>query len=374
MIKAQKLRSAIILNITLAIAGVSQLHAKWIDYTPDITSNSYWDSHCIGAVRIIATGRDDQGRDYIIDQLERQISGEPMEPARTIPLSQFWRASVREEQPPIGVGDRLIVYEPKKGSAPIVTVTLDGTEGSRLFNRLIQIASLRADRDNLQAYLEAVFAEDSVVSQYSLRHLLTQAVPQPPPAYLTRLRRLRDEGTRDTTIRALASRLANRMEGQPDDSDAEYSWLQAALVGSRDHDWTELRSFVDRLLEFERKRSDTVAFFSRLVTDPSNGKSVRIAVFGAFEDPRLFRFDAPDKESDRIWKACVQMLHDGELALRRAGAALLHSLSARVATPARAAYLRNASAAIREALASENDEIMRETLDFYLELISNPRL
>jgi hypothetical protein len=361
------------LVMALAIAGLAQLQAKWIDYTPDITSDSYWDSHRIGAVRITAALKDERGRDYVIVQLERQISGEPMEPARTILLSQFWRASDRDQQPAIRVGDRFILYEANRSSVPIVAVTLDGAEGSRLLNRLIQIAALRENPPRQPAYLEAVFAEDSVVSKYSLHHLLTQAAPQPAPAYLIRLRWLRDEGTRDTTVQVLAGRLANNMEGQPEYSDAEYSWLQAALVASRDHEWTELRSFVDRLLEFEQKRPDTVAFFSRLVTDPSSSQPVRIAVYGAFEDPRLFRFDAPDTESDTIWNACSQMLHDRELAIRRAGAALLHNLSSRVATPARAAYLRKASSSIREALASENDEVARATLSFYLELISNRR-
>jgi hypothetical protein len=88
------------LVMALAIAGLAQLQAKWIDYTPDITSDSYWDSHRIGAVRITAALKDELGRDYVIVQLERQISGEPMEPARTILLSQSGVHPIATNSPP----------------------------------------------------------------------------------------------------------------------------------------------------------------------------------------------------------------------------------------------------------------------------------
>src|SRR5262249_40982607 len=110
--------------------------------------------------------------------------------------------------------------------------------------------------------------------------------------------------------------------------------------------------------------------FSRLVTDPSTPKSVRIAVYGAFEDPRMFHFDAPDKASEQIFETCIHMLHDGEPALRGAGAALLHNISARVHLPGRPEYLKRSRVAIREALAVEEDPVTHYHFDHFLQLIS----
>jgi len=123
-------------------------------------------------------------------------------------------------------------------------------------------------------------------------------------------------------------------------------------------------------LDFKTKRPETVESFSRLVIDSTTALSVRIAVYGALEDPRLFHFEAPDKDSEQIFQTCIQMIHDREPALRGAGAALLHNISARVHLPARPDYLKRSSAAIREVMAAEQNSITHEYFNQFLQLIS----
>jgi len=212
--------------ITLAIATFGQVQAQRINYAPDIMSDSYWDTHRIGVVRITATGQDGHGSTYVVYQLERQISSEPIEQAGTVPVSHFLFGS-RLEEPQIALNDRFILFDVKEGPEPIAATKLDGPDGSHLLKPLVKIAELRSNRD-LQGYLENVFADDPVVSQYSLRHLLAQAAPQVPAGYVARLLRLRGEEWRETTLRVLAARLASRLDGQAEDSDAEYPWLQAS--------------------------------------------------------------------------------------------------------------------------------------------------
>jgi hypothetical protein len=357
--------------ITLLFAAAGQTQAKTIDYTPDVTSDAYWDTHQIGAVRVTAAGKDEQNREYIIYQLERQLSGQLLEQAGTAVVSHLWFGINAEEPPVIHVNDRLVLYIAKDGPAPLVAAKLDITsERSQVLDILVQISSLRANPGDLQGYMEGVFAGDPVLARYCLRHLLEQAALRASGTYVARLRQLRDEESRETKLRVLANRLAERLEGRPEYSDTEYSWLQASLARSKADQWTELRPFVDRLLEFEAKRPESVAFFARLATNPVSAQAVRIAAYSTFEDARMFHFEIPDALSEQVTETCIQMLKDRESAIRAAGAALLHNISMRLSPENKSRYVDRSRAAIRDALAGESDPAIQNRLRHYLELIS----
>jgi hypothetical protein len=357
--------------ITLLFAAAGQTQAKNIDYTPDVTSDAYWDTHHIGAVRVTAAGKDEQNREYIIYELERQLAGQPLEQARTVLVSHLWFGLNAEEPPLIRVNDRLVLYIAKDEPAPLVAAKLDGAlGGSQVLDSLVQIARLRANQGDLQAYMDGVFAGDPILSRYSLRHLLEQKALPAPGNYVLRVRQLRDEESRETKLRVLANRLAERLEGRSEYSDTEYSWLQASLARSKTERWMDLRPFVDRLLEFETKRPESVAFFARLVGSLVSSQAVRIAAYSTFEDARVFRFENPDALSEQITETCIQMLKDRESSIRAAGAALLYNISMRLNPENKSRYMDRSRTAIQNAFEDESDVAIRNQLANYLELIS----
>jgi hypothetical protein len=357
--------------ITLLAAATGQAHAKHIDSTPDITSDAFWDANHIAAVRVTARGKDAKSRDYIAYQLETQLSDGPIERTRTVPVSHLWFGEDAGETPPLAVNDRIILIYAKHGPGPIVATHLDIESGdSQSWNALVQIARLRANRADLPAYMERVLSSDAIVSSYCLKHLLEQTGVQAPRGYMANLLRLRDEESRGVRVRILANRLADRLAGRLDFSDEEYGWLRTSLVRSRIDEWTELLPFVDRLLEFENKRPESVEFFAQVTLDAGAADAIRIAAYSTLEDPRMFNSETPDAVSERIFQTCLQMVQDRAPAIRGAGAALLHNLSMRVNPGDRAAYLERSRTAIGEALAAENDETAREQLDYYRGLMS----
>jgi hypothetical protein len=358
--------------ITLLLAAAGQNRAKSIDYAADVASDAYWDAHHVGAVRITSVGNDEQSREYIIYQLESQLSDGPIERTGTVLLSHLQFGPDAGEMPHVAINDRLMFHYPKREPGTILATKLDnGSESMRTWDTFVQIAKLRENRANQAAYTQSVFSTNPVVSRYSLRHLLEEAEVQPQDGFVSQLLVLRDDESRDLQVRVLANRLVDKLAGRSDHSDGEYVWLQDSLAGLKEEgEWTQLTPLVDRLLEFESKRPDSVSFFTHLATDPRAMKSARIAGYSTFEDPRIFHFEMPDALSERIFQTCMEMLKDQEPAMRAAGAALLHNISRRVNAADSTAYRKKSRTAIGEALAAETDDTARDTLDFYLDLIS----
>jgi hypothetical protein len=98
---------------------------------------------------------------------------------------------------------------------------------------------------------------------------------------------------------------------------------------------------------------------------------IRIAAYSTFDDPRLFSFDHPDADSQKIFDACIRMLKDPEPLMRGAGAALLYNISAKVDASNRPKYVEQAEVAIRSASAVESDPVTRQQMSHYLKLLSN---
>jgi hypothetical protein len=359
--------------VLLCCAAAGIAHAKSVDFTPDITSGDYWDTHHIAAMRVVAVQEDD-GLPYSVTyQVETRISDGAIESIRTVPRSQLWFGPDEEAPPPIAVDDRFVIYYAREGrSAIAVTPLAPAANGARLLATLNHISHLRENSGDLQAYLDAVLAADPSVARYSLRHLLAQT---PTPAanedYIAKLIQLRNDDSRETQDRILAGRLANRLQGAGDGSDGEYAWLQTSLAGSPNKQWASLKPLVDRLLEFPKKRPETVAFLAQLATDSAVAQPIRIAAYGGFADSRLFYFDAPDAESGRIYQACLRMLSDPEPTMRRAGAALTHNITMSVNRMDQPGYLQQSKKALTEALSSETDELAKFHLNYFLKLLAH---
>lgn len=339
--------------------------AKNIDFTPDITSDGYWDTHDIARVRVVKLGHDSTGRQTLKWSVIEIMSEDPMPPTRTIPLSFLWYGQDVEEAPEHIADEELVTYQAKSGPSPIVVTLLrSGTGGERVLAQLRRIAKLRRGIGGTQALREAPFDAEPPVAVYALKRLLTFAETEFPSGYADRLLALRGDATRYVDVRLLASRLANQLAGRRE-SDADYRWVQDEIRRQRTDDWTAIAPFFRRLLDFNDKRSTTADFATRLVSDPARSQAVRIAAYSIFDDARLFRYDAPDATSDEIFDACLGLLGDGDPVLRQAGAALLNIISSKIDTERRLPYQLRAKQGIRAALATEEDPATR----FHLERV-----
>lgn len=356
--------------IMLFCAAAVHTYAKNIDYTPDITSGTYWDMHHIAAVRITALRMDDNGAELVTYQLERQFSQGLVETTGSAPASHFWFGRDPANRPELAAGDNLIIFLAKEEPAPIVAAKAGDSDSSRLAT-LNRISALRENPGNLPAYLNAVLSSDPLVARYSLRYLLDQSASlQAAGDYVAKLAQLRDDTSRESQDRILAARLVARINGSDENSVDEYARLQAALVNSASTEWTELSPFVHRLIEFDNRRTETITRLTQLATNPAASPAVRIAAYNAFENPRLFRFESPDEDSSRIFQACVALLQDPDPAMRRAGAALLHNIAAGAKAAGVPDFVAASSHAIAEALAVETDGVTQHHLSRYLQLLS----
>lgn len=360
-----------ILFSTSCQSGVILAHAKNIDYTPDVTSDTYWDTHHICAVRVTNRESDQEGKERIAYRMVRQISEGPIEATRTVKLSDLWFGVGDEDPPRISVNDSLILYFAKQGPTPIVTTKLSGEiEDAPRVKALLQIAKFRANEGGVQAVSEGVFSKEGVVALYCLKRLLNRPRFEANADYIARLTALRADERGEAQVRILASRLDDHLGGRPPDSEQDYVWLKAALAQTPEPDWAQLRPFVDRLLDFKSRRAESAIYLTSLVRDQDKPESVRIAAYSSFDNPRLFNFSAPDAESERVFETCVEMLKDSQGLIRRAGAALLHNISVRIDPTTKQGYVQRAKPAIEAAAAAEKNEVVRSQLRTYLKLLS----
>ena len=348
--------------------GATLVKAKNIDYTPAITSDSYWNSHRIALVAVVGVGVEG-GRERISYRVVTSFTGDNGRPQEgSVWMTDLWFGIYVKAAPEIAAGERLVFYWAADGSMPIVADTGDAVEQSA--RSLARISALRRVATDTPALADGAFDRDPAVAQYALKRLLDDPTASVPVNLLTRLRTLRGQADAKPDVRLLANSLANRLEGKPRNSDEEYAWLTASLSGSTAGDWTELRAFVERLLDFDRRRPATIEFLTRLVLDGSKREDIRIASYGAFEDPRLFHFAEPDTESNRVFQACINMLADPNPLIRRAGAVLLNNDVTQIAPATRKAYAGRAAAALQSAIEKEGDEQNRVVLKSYLDLIA----
>jgi hypothetical protein len=355
--------------IVLAGAVAGGAYAKHVNYTPDLSSPEYWDSHHISAVRITNLSRADDPSSLLSWQVENTLSDTGIRSTATVPLSHLWFGLDRS--PALTAGDRLVVSYEKDSSSVYAAVFLDARDSAGVLESLRRIAQLRTHPGDFQAYLDAATAPDRLTARYSMRFLLSQTgSAQPAADSLARLLQIRNDESRDSLDRILAARLVDRLQGPGDSSDSQYAWLQQTLANSPGRDWPELKPFAERLLEFTGKRSGTVAYLTQLASNPAVPQPVRVAAYGAFLDPRLFRFDAPDADSARIFQASLAMLSDEDPLMRRAGAALVYHITVRVNPSHRPEYLAQARKALADALSSETDAAAQFHLQHFLSLLS----
>jgi hypothetical protein len=152
-----------------------------------------------------------------------------------------------------------------------------------------------------------------------------------------------------------------------DDADSQYAWLQRAPSRAQGYDWTRLRKFALRMLEFPDKQLQTAEFLIALVKDANQSQDVRIAAYSLFEDPRLL--------SDRgvanlIFQTLEWMLRSADDFLHKPAAMLLHNLTQQAEPDVQSVYLKRARAALQSALDRRLDPGTAQTIRRSLDLLS----
>lgn len=359
--------AGVLMMVVLAnAAGFGSLvQAKSVDHTPDITSDAYWDTHNIARVRVENVGRQPSGPETLTWSLVDPISEPSIAPTGTVPLSFLWYGMNADAPPEPRPGEEFVVYYAKQGpSAIAVTLLRPNTGGDQVLAALHKIEALRRGSGGHQAVGRAAFDSQLPVALYALNRLLNDDPRTIPTGYATHLLNLRDDSTRDPAVRIAASRLASRLTGT-EGSDAEYQWLQTAILQEKGADWTAIAPFFRRLLEFPSKREATVDFATRIVAATAYLPATRIAAYSIFDDPILLRSDEPDAITDRVFTACLGMLADPAPMLRRAGAVLLYGISKKVAPPRNASYQALARQALTNAITNEKDPATLVQLERY---------
>jgi hypothetical protein len=361
-----------ILLFTCFGSAIHFARAKNIDYSPDFTDDGYWDTHYILVVRVTDVRKDEAGALSITYHVVVPLSEAPPEGIRTVPSGDLWFGRGFKQPPSLAVNNNLVICFAKQGRSPIVTTKLETSPTeSQLVKRLLRISGLRRNEGGLEALTEGVFDQEQVIALYCLKRLLSGRQFPPPAGYVGRLLDQRDNPVRDSQVRLLTSDLVSKAEGKPPNSEDNYLWLRAAVEQSKAQDWTQLRPFVDRLLDFGGKRAETVAFLCGLATDGRRAEAIRIAAYSTFDDSRLFHFARPDAESDMVFNACVEMVKDPKPVMRRAGVALVYNISVRINPEAGRNYVVRAKAAIAGAMSVEGDEGTRSQMKMYLDLLSH---
>lgn len=330
--------------------------AKNMDETPDITSDEYWDKYHIAVVRATDVVPLEPNRPGIRHCVQMNISGASMESEHTAPLRHWRLATPAADAPVITPGDEYVVFYRREGSSPIMALPRDAA----LVSRLQRIASLRRGEGGPAVLTEAVFDPDRDVALYALKRLRKQREISLNQAFINRLRGLRDANNAAPDVRIVAAEIADDAEGQ-------YAWLQRAPSSAQGYDWTQLRKFALRMLEFPDKRRRTAEFLTTLVKDATQSQDVRIAAYSNFEDPRLL---SDRGTANLIFQTLEWMLRSPDDFLHKPAAMLLHNLTQQADSEVRAVYLKRAQAALQSALHRCPDLGTEQTIRRSLDLLS----
>lgn len=341
--------------------------AKYIDYTPDVTSDDFWDAHEVSVVRVESVEGDPAEDGRIRTHVIRRLNARASRLEESYALRDMWFTPGPRERLRVQAGDTLVLYLGPK--PPIVARRITPpVEESALVQRLERIASLRRGEGGEEALRESTLHEDPAVAQYALKRLLESPQIAVPDARLTQLRQARDEESTDAVTRLLTAELAFRHAGKDFESDEAYQWLQDSVTNTTASDWTQIAPFVRRLVGIDRRRGEAVAFLTKLAMDEDAREPVRIAAYGGFE-PLIY--DVSPQEAEQIIDACLQMLHSQNATIREAGATLLRNFGVRGGPGPLEGLAPRAAEALRSAQQGEADDEVRNRLEWLAEQLSN---
>lgn len=355
-------------SVLLATAGVAAAKTLRIR-PPDFTSDAYWDGHAVYVIRVTGVERSGEPRGSLVRyEVVVRISHGPHEETGSVPAAALrpWTCEGATNPSKPRPGDYWLLLEPTTGHEPTAARPVGAPAADPLVQSLEHIAKLRtpSEPDNLLAVARS---SDDLVAQYALRRLLGDPTATAAPAEVSGLRALADNVGHSAACRVLSYRAAAHLAGEPDASDAEYGWLQAAVKRTVADDPQQLEPFVDRMLSLAERRPETAAFLTALAEDANVSAAARAAAYDAFVDPRLFNFRTSDDVSRLVFQTCIDLLHDPQPAVRTAAAQALYDLARQVDQSAKAAWTAEGRRALLTAVQAEKDPATKKLLSAYYE-------
>jgi hypothetical protein len=246
--RAKTVKSNELLVRILPGAGPA-VEAKFIDRSPDLLSDAYWDAHDVALVRTVY----DKGA--IRFEIQSVLWGSPAPDSVRADRVQIVRFLRGEPGNWILAGDQsYVAYIPRQEPAVVALESIDENASSRL-STLRTIADLHARPEGTRL-AAAAFSADPLVARYALGRLVREPV-RAAGFELGEIRRLRDDDGRIPEVRALAARLLAVREGGGVAFDREYDWIVAALLTAHPSDYREVGPLVDRLIDFDLHRIET---------------------------------------------------------------------------------------------------------------------
>jgi glycosyltransferase involved in cell wall biosynthesis len=342
--------------------------AKFIDRTPDVSADDFWDAHEVLVVRVTSVSGDPAGAGVLHTEVLRRLNSTGTAGERDVAVRDLAFVPDPTARDRVASGDELVLYIGPE--LPIVAEPVDGSiDASPLVRRLTDIASLRLGEGGRTALHAAAAHPDPLVARYSLKRQIA-ANPSLSDDQLGDLQEVRDDPNADPEVRMLSEQRLLQHAGESWDGDQAVAWLHEAIEAPAAADWTTRAPFVRRLAEIDSHRDETVSFLVGLATDESAKEAVRIAAYSGFEQ---LIGDVGEPQVDQIVQACFTMLASGDPTVRRAGASLLANFSIRGGTGPLQGLGERASQAITAARDDESDAQVREHLDAVGERLSSHR-
>jgi hypothetical protein len=288
-----KIKACLVLVLGVVLS-VPALGAESPAYVPDLTSASFWQHAVIYVAQVTNTNffkaEDDEDLGFGIGSptgtfsyhIIESIAGLASQGDRTVSASgsHLWPGWPYEKgkNNEIKKGEYILVFEdqPYKGSRVIKIIV--SPEKEPLVNSLKTISRLNAtgSQDDL---LESAVTGDDLVTKYALLRLLAALNNKDASSdNRQKLQAVADDPKRDATIRILAERVALRLSGRADNSDAEYSFLTKAFASHETKEWRQLGPFVDRLLDLDDKRNEAIPFLLHYLTDENEDFAARFQI------------------------------------------------------------------------------------------------
>ncbi len=306
----------------------------------DLSSDSVWDRYavCICSVESIVDG----DSEAILNlKTVRSFCGSDCPEKMRASCHNFW-FDFDDTDRSVNDGDKLLLMFLREVNHPyLAAIKLpDAFADSALIRRLVKIQGFRDGEGGLRSLSEGVFDDDPVVSLYCLKRMMTRFPPD-VHGYIERLRRLRDTPAsvkevqelcdpatmvrrRDeiflkTKARILAAQLMLAMQSATRDPDTQYHWLYRTFTDSKNEVGYQLDCFVNALLEFKDRSTETSEFLASLAANHSIREEIRLAAARGLERAKPLTCTPNIDIAQTVLCTGVLMLLDPDAKVRSAG-------------------------------------------------------
>lgn len=333
----------------------------------DPATDAFWQINDVAVIQIVAVGRGIDQEGVVTYRTIETISGSTVVPKRTVPTSFFFGnifAPARSLQmaplSPVGLRKNalLVIYVPKNSIKPIYATPISSpAQNSDLVQALTTIAHLRNAGNKPTDLAQAALVHTNLVLLYSLRLLTQHPQLSHNSLLVNKLVSFRHANNVDASERILASQTLNALGGHGLNGGDQYDWLKRSLEQSRSADDAQLSPFIDGLISFPDKRTQTVSFLTDLMSDSHASHRTRSVIATSLTNPLIFnRLQSNDPLSQTIFNAYLILLRSQYADLRGTAAGQIRTLCNLIlGQPEAAALTRRAKDALQSAINTEKN-------------------